>query len=128
MYLRFQGRVPNEGSPSNLGIFQLAFDLRDRVDTPDYAYQVLQFHLNWLKVHLTSPAILDERENIRAICWFKPEARKPLLHIWPIKAMLEEFGYPIDVLKTRHPGWILYEDGWQVVARPDRRSQKIRRC
>ena len=38
---------------------------------------------------------------------------------WPaIKAILAEFGYHIDVLTTREPGRIVYEDNWQVAAQP----------
>ena len=32
--------------------------------------------------------------------------------------ILQENGYVIDILKTSDPGTIIYEDGWQVVAKP----------
>jgi hypothetical protein len=121
MLVRFQGKLPNLGTASKLGIFQLAYELRDKVDTPDYVYNELQRNLMWLKVNLKSPGILDKDENYRAISWFKDGARKPLQHVWAIKAFLEEFGYPIDVVKTLNPGRVIYEDGWQVVAKPYRR-------
>lgn len=89
---------------------------------PDYATRVVAEHLLWLKLNLKSPKVLDKDENGRAICWFKTSAHDPLAHIWPIKAMLQEFGYHIDVLKTRDPGRIVYEDDWQVAAKPRRRS------
>jgi hypothetical protein len=124
MYLRFQGHKPNLGTASRLGIFQLAFELRDRHDLPDYVYDELQLQLNWLKKNLTSPNVLDRDSNYRAICWFKTNAREPLKRIWAIKAILNEFGYHIDVIKTKHPGIVIYEDGWQVVAKPPRKSSK----
>lgn len=118
MYIRFQSKVPNLGTSSKLGIFQLAYRLRDHEDAPDYVYNLLNEDLIWLKTHLHSPSILDEDEHFRAICWFKPQAKKPLAKIWSMKAILEEFGYPIDILKTNDPGIIIYEDGWQVAAKP----------
>ncbi len=121
MYLRFQGRVPNLGTASKLGIFQLAFELRDRFDAPDYVTRIMAEHLSWLKLNLKSPKVLDDDDNARAICWFKSAAQEPLAHIWPMKAMLEDYGYSIDVLKTRDPGRIIYEDDWQVAAKPRRR-------
>ena len=124
MYLRFQGQLPNLGTASKLGIFQLAFQLRDRPDLPDYAYKELQKNLAWLKINLKSPDVLDKDENSRAISWFTPSAKKPLDRIWAIKSILEDFGYHIDVIKTKDPGVIIYRDGWQVVAKPRRRTSK----
>ena len=121
MYLRFQGRVPNLGTASKLGIFQLAFELRDRIDLPDYAFKELERNLSWLKANLKSPEILDYAGHHRAISWFKDCAKEPLERIWSIKAILEDFGYPIDLIKTDKPGGLIYEDGWQIVAKPRRR-------
>jgi hypothetical protein len=38
--------------------------------------------------------------------------------MWALKAILENHGYTVDVLKTDDPGIVLFEDGWQVVAKP----------
>ena len=121
MYLRFQGRVPNLGTASMLGIFQLAIELRDRHDAPAYISSELNRHLSWLNAHLHVPEILDDAAHYRAICWFKPAATEPLQRIWSMKAALQEFGYTIDLLKTIDPGRIIYEDDWQVAAKPKRR-------
>ena len=118
MYLRFQGKQPNLGTASKLGVFQLAFELRDSRNLPSYAHIELQRNLKWLKMHLKSPNLLMDEEHYRAIAWFKPEAQEPLKRIWAIKAVLEEFGYHIDIIKTANPGKIIYEDGWQVIAKP----------
>lgn len=118
MYLRFQGKMPNKTSASKLGIFQLAFALRDKEELPEYAQTQLQRHLSWLKMHLKSPAILREDEHHRAVAWFHPRADEPLKRIWAIKAILEDAGYHIDLIKTDEPGDIIYEDGWQVIAKP----------
>jgi len=120
MYLRFQGQKPNTGTASKLGIIQLAFELRDRPDLPAYADRELRRNLAWLKMHLKSPSVLRDDEHYRAIAWFKPEAHEPLKRIWALKAVLEEFGYAIDMIKSSDPGRIIYEDGWQVIAKPGR--------
>ncbi len=122
VFLRFQGQKPNLGTASKLGIFQLAFELRENNALPQYAYDELQKNLSWLKMHLKSPEILNDDEHYRAIAWFKPEAHEPLKRIWAIKAVLEDYGYQIDMIKTREPGHVIYEDGWQVVAKPQRNS------
>ena len=125
MFLRFQGQQPNLGTASKLGIFQLAFELRDRRDLPSYAFDELQSNLAWLKLHLKSPEILDDDEHYRAIAWFKPDAHEPLKRVWAIKAVLEEFGYQIDLIKSNTPGLVIYEDDWQIIAKPIRKSPYI---
>lgn len=121
MYLRFQGPASILGTSSKLGIFQLAFELRDGNHLPDYAYRSLNHHLLWLAANLKSPTELERDESYRAISWFKDNAEEPLRHIWSMKAILEEFGYRIDIVKTRDPGVVIYEDDWQVVAKPRRK-------
>ena len=71
-----------------------------------------------VKTHLKSPKELHEKENFRAISWFNTRAIEPIKRIRKIKAILEEYGYIIDTLKMKDPGIIIYEDGWQVVAKP----------
>lgn len=69
-------------------------------------------------MHLKIPACLRERGNERAICWFKPEARIPIAYAWDMVAVLRERGHHVEMLKTAEPGTLLYEDGWQIVAKP----------
>ncbi len=121
MFIRFQGRIKNKGSNSYLGIFQIAFELRDSLKLETYLENELLKNIEWLKEHLKSPPELKDEEHFRAISWFKPEAKEPLKRIWAIKAILEEHGIIIDTLKTDDPGIIIYEDGWQVVAKPRKR-------
>ncbi len=118
MYLRFQGRIKNERTNSHLGIFQIAFKLRDSNEIEKHFELELLKNIEWLKKHLKSPKELNEKENFRAIAWFNTRATEPLKRIRKIKAILEEYGYIIDTLKTKDPGIIIYEDGWQVIAKP----------
>jgi len=118
MYLRFQGRIKNERADSYLGIFQIAYELRDSDQIEKHFELELVKNIKWLKMHLKSPKELDYKENFRAISWFNSNALEPLKRIRAIKVILEEYGYIIDTLKTNDPGIIIYEDGWQVVAKP----------
>jgi len=49
MYLRFQGRIKNKRTNSFLGIFQLAFELRDSIDLEKHYEAQLIENLAWLK-------------------------------------------------------------------------------
>jgi len=118
MYIRFQGKRNNYSSASKLGMFQLAYELRDQSDLPSYAFAELQKNLRWLQQHLVSPDILDESEHHRAISWFKANAKDPINRMRSIKIILEENGYHIDQIFTKDPGIVIYEDKWQIVAKP----------
>lgn len=76
--------------------------------------------LLWFNDHLQLPPPLRSSQNERALSWFKPSAQKPLRHMWSLVSILRAHGLHVDVLKTDDPGIILYEDGWQVVAKPGR--------
>ena len=118
MYIRFQGKRQNATSASKLGIFQLAFELRDYGDLPKYTEEILIENIRWLQEHLKSPKILSQSEHHRGIAWFHPRAKEPIKRIRAIKTILEEYGYHIDQISTRDPGIIIYEDGFQVIAKP----------
>lgn len=118
MYLRFQGRIKNKRANSYLGIFQIAFELRDSLRIEKHFETELVSNIEWLKKHLKSPKELNEEEHFRAISWFHPRAVEPIQRIRKIKAIREEYGYIIDTLKTKDPGVVIYEDGWQIVAKP----------
>lgn len=126
MYIRFEGQQPNPDSASKLGIFQLAFQLRDEGDIPRYAEEMLIKNLEWLREHLKSPKILKEDGYHRAISWFKPTAKEPIKRIRAIASVLEEYGYHISQVKTKEPGSIIYEDGFQIVAIPKRAKQSVK--
>ncbi len=118
MLIRFQGKVQNERASSFLGIFQLAFQLRDGENLEKHFEQELLKNIQWLKEYLKSPKELDHEQNFRAISWFKPEAKEPIKRIRALVSILQEHGYAIDTIKTKDPGNIIYEDGWQIVAKP----------
>lgn len=118
-YVRFQSQLPNEGTPSKLGIFQAAYLVRDADETSIHDANEINRQIDWLKAHLHSPDLKDS--DYRAIFWFKDTAHEPLKRIWAIKPYVEAYGYWIDILKTWMPGQIIYEDSWQIAARPVRR-------
>lgn len=126
MYVRFEGQVPNVGARSRLGIFLLAGELRDHPETPSWVHDEVQAHLGWLNANLHVPDVLMLNDNMTAICWFKSGAHEPMKRVRALKALLEEFGYTIDVITSSTPGTIVYEDDWQVAAKPVRRVRRRR--
>ena len=100
----------------------MAFELRDSGQLEKHEETELKKSLDWLKMHLKSPDCLQEECNHRAISWFHPRALKPLKHMWNIVQILEDHNILVKVHKTDEPGIVIYEDGWQVVAKPKRKK------
>ena len=42
----------------------------------------------------------------------------PIARMWDVAEILEANGVEVEFLSTRDPGIVIYEDGWQVVAKP----------
>ncbi len=125
MYVRFAVLRKNEYSSSLLGVFQAAFELRDRGELQPHEEEWLEQELRWLRMHLKSPSCLHDPGNHRAICWFHPRAKRPIAKVRSIAALLNEKGCHVRMLTTRDPGTVIYEDGFQVVAKPLRRKRKV---
>lgn len=117
-YIRFECQERREGNASRLGIFQIAFRVRDAHATALHDANEIGRHLEWLKRHLRSPEEIEREANRRAIFWFKQNAKAPIERMWAIKPYLEAYGYWIDLRTTLAPGVVVYEDKWQVAAIP----------
>ncbi|HEY3322669.1 MAG TPA: hypothetical protein VGP72_19595 [Planctomycetota bacterium] len=120
MLVRFCMLWPDADSRSPQGILQAAIRLRDAGELESYEAEWLEQELSWLRLHLPSPECLNERGNDRAICWFKPQAKTAIDKARGIVALLESRGLHVKMMTTADPGSIVYQDKWQVVAKPRR--------
>lgn len=127
MFIRFVILKRDGESGSPLGIFQAAMQLRDSGTLALHETEWLERELGWLRMHLESPACLREPGNRRAISWFHPRAIRPIEKVRSIAALLEEHGLLVQTVTTSDPGIVIYEDGWQVVAKPRRQYQTKQR-
>ena len=63
MYIRFQGRKKNTRADSYLGIFQMAFELRDSNTLEEHYEKELFENIEWLKKNLKNPKELQNDEQ-----------------------------------------------------------------
>ena len=130
MYVRFLGHsVANlglRGQPSvRKGIFQTAYPLSRHDGAPAWLRDALREDLDWFDAHLPVPGTgafwVKSRRRWRrqGLCWFRPDAQPMISRAHHMRGLIEEFGIPVDVVKTDSPGSVLYRDAYQVVARPD---------
>ena len=127
MFVRFCLLRRDADSHSPQGVFQAAMNLRDAGELESYEEEWLERDLAWLRMHLPSPDCLRDEGNHRAICWFRPTARNAIDRVRGIVALLQSRGVIVQMVTTADPGTIVYEDKWQVVAKPLRRHAARRR-
>jgi len=125
VYIRFVTARQHPDSGFLEGIFQAAISLRDDGALEPWEEQWLERDLAWLKMHLKSPDVLREPGNRRAISWFRPSALRPIEKVRGIAALLTEKGEAVQMIKAADPGIVLYEDRWQVVAKPRRKKRRV---
>ena len=112
--------MPDRDSGRPTGILVAAANLRDsnRITIQDETW--LREHLDYYNIHLKVPPCLKEREHRRALSWFR-EGCKMIDRVWDLVALMDEYDVFIDVLSSKDPGCIIYEDSHQVVATPYRK-------
>jgi hypothetical protein len=126
MFLRFVCARTIEGLNARAGLFDAAYDLRERSDLEPSARDRLDAELEWFRSHLPVPSRLNRsrskgyyrRRVTHGLSWFKSTADAHLARAFDLAALLTEHGYPIEVIKSRSPGYLVYEDSVQIVAEP----------
>lgn len=120
MFLRFTLLAEDNCSGRKRGVLVAAHELRDSDKLNADEHRVLQDALRWFNQNLHVPPCLKLPENRRALSWFKHDARAPLSRMWALVEIMKVHGFQIELHKSRAPGRIIYENGWQVVAKPVR--------
>ena len=125
LFLRFVTPHGNAESGYPSGLFMAAWDVRHAVDTCAYDRERLRLILVWFGANLREPerfwrtsAKGADRRNWHGLSWFKDSAVDHVAHMYEMANVLFDYGYPCDVLRTSRPGFIVYEDAYQVVAEP----------
>jgi hypothetical protein len=104
------------------GLFQAAFALKRTGTLSAADHDALEGILAWFGKNLqTSTRLtLSNRpgRQSQAICWFKDGANTHIAKIREYGLVLERHGLLMDELRTKRPGYIVYQDRHQVAAYP----------
>jgi hypothetical protein len=76
----------------------------------------------WFGKNLKKPTSLGRDKLRLGICWFKTDATEHISRIWEMVQILERNGVYVKKIKTDRPGYVIYEDEWQLVAEPFRKG------
>lgn len=124
MLIRFATLATDTDSGYASGILVTAHTLRDEGDLTPEEHLELRAALAWFNEELFVPGLLERAEHRRAISWFKPAAEEAMRRMWHLKELLDRHGHHVEVLRTSEPGTVVYEDDWQVIAKP-RKGQRL---
>jgi hypothetical protein len=122
MYLRFVVAKTDEGSGRRQGIFQALWDLEERGLFLAHERTTHKEISNWFGKHLREPRSLSRSSKPHAknvaISWFKDNVHEHIAKMFALSHILEEHGIAVEVIRTDRPGYIVYEDRYQVAAEP----------
>jgi len=123
-YVRFVTTDIDENSRCESGLFQGAYEWIKRDCIPPSDKDVVILFLDWFGKHLPVPSrfrhVSFDSGRPRAICWFKPSARKSIACMAYLANILSLYNVRVRTIESRYPGCVAYEDKQQVVAVPTR--------
>lgn len=121
MFIRFVVNRTHDDSGKRQGIFQTAYALW-RTLPSGYEADRLGNVLAWFNASLARPTRLTRsrrpHRKAQAICWFKRDARYHLARAHEMRHILEAHGIAVEMITTRRPGFVVYQDDVQVAAYP----------
>jgi hypothetical protein len=119
-YVRFVIARKDEDSRVELGVFQAAAQALEWQDITGSDADELNELRTWFAENLEKPTSFGRDRIRRGICWFKTGANEHISRIWKMVRILERNGIYVKKITTDRPGYVTYEDQWQLVAEPFR--------
>ena len=122
MFIRFITNEIDNDSQKRIGLFQVIGKLRDNNELTDYELKQVKTFSEWFSKNLDKPKRFTKAKSSnarnKAISWFKDSAKEHLKMMREIKRIIETHGIIVEIIKTNNPGYIVYEDKYQITAEP----------
>ncbi|MBS1532196.1 MAG: hypothetical protein JSU01_17975 [Bacteroidetes bacterium] len=128
MYLRFITQFINEYDEPETGVFQALRFIREHPSTSDEDVHTLKSLKDWFNANLEAPDRFSNASNKNpaaiSLSWFKDSAKEHIKKIYEIREVLDKYAIVVEVVTTKNPGYIVYEDDYQVSAVPFKTDRK----
>jgi hypothetical protein len=121
-YVRFVIGRKDEDSHVEQGIFQAAAQALESHNITGSDADELNELRTWFSENLEKPTSFGRDKLRLGICWFKTGSAEHISRIWEIVDILERNGIYVKKIRTDKPGYLIYEDEWQLVAEPFRKG------
>lgn len=124
MYVRFVIDAIDGKSGVQLGIFQAMFKLWRSGKLSAQEESEWARLRGWLRIELEEPSRLtrSSRPNApgKAVSWYKAGAKEHIAHARAVAQLLSQHDMQSHMVQTDRPGYVVYEDAYQIVAEPFR--------
>ena len=122
MLIRFIIGRTDPDSGRRQGLFQALAELREPGRMLEHDHARLSAIGDWFDENLRVPTRFSRAtgplRKAQAICWFRDSARRHIAKMWEYESVLRDYGVDVLVIRTRKPGYIVYQDEHQVAAYP----------
>ncbi len=127
MYIRFVTACVHKDTGVRAGVFTAAYQLAADKTVAAYDIEEVEAGLAWFRANLPIPDRFNRSTSkgfneraTKGIAWFKPSAREALARIRELIEVLQRNGIGVEMITTNRPGYVVYEDDFQIVAEPFR--------
>ena len=107
---------------SRLGLFKAIDEAVESEHAPGWAITEARSLSGWFNANLAVPKAFSAGGHRGfgqpGLSWFKPAAAEHISRMHRLKVALEQCGIHVEVLTTRDPGLIVWQDEHQIVAEP----------
>jgi hypothetical protein len=115
MFLRFAVHARHKTSQRGRGLFSAIYDLEKNGRLAEYEAAWFSEQEQWFNENLERPEPL---KSPLAILWFKSTALEHITRMRALAALVEHKDTVVDVIQSDRPGYVVYEDAYQVAAIP----------
>ncbi|MHC4231724.1 MAG: hypothetical protein ACYTBW_03790 [Planctomycetota bacterium] len=123
-YIRFVIDKQDEDSQEPQGLFAAVYELKDSNQLSDEHQRQAKDVLRWFSKNLPVPNRFSRSSKQNAQCvavsWFKPTALKCIERMKDLAGILYIYDIPTRIITTDRPGYVVYEDEYQIAAQPFR--------
>lgn len=122
MYIRFVVDNLDCDSGKRQGIFQAIDSLQEEGLLYAYEDVTAKDIRKWFSKYLKKPKSFNRSSKphaiSKAISWFKPTAKEHIEKMRQLATIIEGHGIHVHTIRTDRPGYIVYEDEYQITAEP----------
>jgi len=122
MFLRFITKYEDDWGEEATGVFQALGYLIRSDQVFEYDRQRLKDIREWFNKKLDQPKRFNKHSNKKksnvAISWYKDSAKQHLKNMYDLVPIFDIYGITIEIIKKENPGYIVFEDDFQVVTIP----------
>lgn len=126
MFIRFVIHKLDEDSGKRQGLFQALANLESRGRLRPHEQEHFDEVYEWFRHNLKKPQSFSRSSKPHAkkvaLSWFKDSATEHIARMRGLVQILKAHRIEVDVLTTDRPGYVVYEDAFQVAAEPFRET------